>query len=466
MNKLSELARFGKGEVTETEPDLDAISFGEETPELNDKIQRGMRRPIVAGSLVVFVLVFGLLIWSAVSSIYGAVIAPGVVKVENNSKEIRHLEAGVIRQILVREGQRVRKGQVLLRFDDVQMRAVVQVYQSATDNAKAQAARFQAEIANRSDILFPPELLARQSDPQVALLLAGQRNLFTSRMMLYRSQGQVLAGQAQQLETQIAGLRAQVAATEAQAELIGSEMAGVRELNEQGYAPKSRLLALQRSAAGLAGQRGSLIADISRAQQAIGEARIQLAQLNEKRESDAAEGLRTAQGQLTELEPKLGAAREALAEIAVVAPTDGYVFNLTQFTEGGVSGAGERLMEVVPINTQLIITAKVRPNDITSVKVGALARVTLTAYNPRTTPPIEGRVSLVSADAATDERTGESHYVVQVKVDPAELAKAGPKVRLTPGMPASVAIVTGERTVLNYLLTPLTESMQSSLREK
>jgi HlyD family type I secretion membrane fusion protein len=425
-----------------------------------------MRRPIVAGSVVVLVLVFGLLLWATLASINGAVLAAGTVRVENNSKQVRHLEPGVIRQILVREGQRVRQGQVLIRFDDISPKATAQVYQSAYDNARAQAARFQAEAANTPDIAFPADLLRRASDPQVAAMISSQRNLFLTRMVLYRSQASVLRSQMLQLENQISGLRAQLASTAGQAELIGQELEQVRELNEQGYAPRSRLLALQRSAVGLTGQRGSQLSEIARAQQAIGETRIQLAQLEDKRQTEAAEGLRTAQGQITDIEPRLGAMLDTLKQTEVRAPVDGYVFNLTQFTEGGVATGGERLMDIVPVNGRLIITARVRPNDITDVKVGMKAQVTLTSYNPRTTPPVEGEVILVSADATTDEATRETYYVVQVKVEPSELAKAGPRVRLSPGMPAQVAIVTSERTIMDYLLGPLIESMQTSLRER
>jgi HlyD family type I secretion membrane fusion protein len=425
-----------------------------------------MRRPIVAGSIVVLVLVFGLLLWATLASINGAVLAAGTVRVENNSKQIRHLEPGIIRQILVREGQRVRQGELLIRFDDVAPKATAQVYQSAYDSARAQVARFQAEAANAAAIDFPAELLRRASEPQVAALIATQRNLFLTRMVLYRSQSSVLRSQVLQLENQISGLRAQVASTNGQAELINQELAQVRELNEQGYAPRSRLLALQRNAVALTGQRGSQLAEIARAQQAIGETRIQLAQLEDRRQTEAAEGLRTAQGQITEVEPRLGAVLDSLKQTEVRAPVDGYVFNLTQFTEGGVATGGERLMDIVPVNGRLIITARVHPNDITDVKVGMPARVTLTAYNPRTTPTIGGEVILVSADAATDEATRETYYVVQVKVEPGELATAGPGVRLNPGMPAQVAIVTSQRTIMDYLLGPLIESMQTSLRER
>ena len=467
MNKLTALTKMVmRAPDPDAAHDPDAVRFGEDTPATNAALERDLRRPIRTGMAIVLVLVVGLLLWAALARVSGAVLAGGTVRVENNSKQIGHLEPGIVRRILVREGQRVQRGQLLMEFDSVQPQAMVQVFQSAADSAHAQAARFQAEQANASDISFPADLLRRQNDPQVALLIAGQRNLFASRMMLYRNQASVLAAQMQQIETQISGLRAQAVSVDAQSQLIASELEGVRELNQQGYAPRSRLLALQRNAAALKGQRGSLIAEVARAQETIGQTRIELAQLNDKRQTEAAEGLRTAQGQLTEIEPKLGATRASLAQTEIRAPVDGYVFNLTQFTEGGVAGAGAPLMQIVPVNTRLLINARVRPQDISDVKTGMLARVTLTAYNPRTTPVLDGQVTLVSADAATDERTQESYYTVQVRVEPKELARAGPKVRLSPGMPAQVAIVTSDRTILDYLLGPIIESMKTSLRER
>jgi HlyD family type I secretion membrane fusion protein len=467
MNKLTDFTRsIVRAPSDAAEHDPDAVRFGEDTHETNAALQRDLRRPIVIGALIVLILVVGLLIWAAFARVSGAVLAAGTVRVENNSKQIGHLESGVVRRILVREGQRVRRGQLLIQFDDVQPRAAVQIYQSAVDSAQAQAARFQAELVGASDISFPPELLTRQGDPQVALLIAGQRNLFRSRMMLYRNQASVLSAQIQQIQTQITGIRAQAVSTDAQSELIASELEGILELNQQGYAPRSRLLALQRNAAALKGQRGSLISEVARAEETIGQSRIELAQLNDKRQTEAAEGLRAAQDQLTEAQPKLSAVRASLEQTDIRAPVDGYVFNLTQFTEGGVAGAGERLMQIVPVNTRLLITARVKPKDISDVRMGMLARVTLTAYNPRTTPVLDGKVVLVAADAAADERTQEPYYMVQVRVEPSELERAGPEVRLSPGMPAEVAIVTRDRTILDYLLGPITASMTTSLRER
>jgi HlyD family secretion protein/epimerase transport system membrane fusion protein len=432
----------------------------------SDVVRLRLRRPILLGSLITLVLVFGLLIWAAFFSISGAVVAAGTVRVEDNVKQLRYREGGIVRQILVHEGQLVQRGQVLLRFDQVTTQATVDILNSTLDSLLAQVARFQAEAAGAPEIRFPPELLARQADPAVAQLLAGQRALFQARMTLYRSQAGVLRGQAGQLQTQIAGLRAQAVATDAQSGLIDDELKGVADLNRLGYAPRSRLLALQRSAAQLKGQRGSVTSDIGRTTQAAGDISLQIAQLDDRRQTDAADGLRDAQEKLADTIPKLRAAQEQLAQTTVRSPVTGYVFNLTQFTEGGVAQPGESLMQVVPVNEPLEITAMVRPTDIAEIRVGMPARVTLTAYNPRTTPQVDGTVVLVGADAQVDEATKATFYTVRIKVPPAELARAGRDVHLTPGMPASISIITGSRTIMDYLLGPMTEAMRTAMRER
>ena len=472
MSKLTEIVRQIRGAPAipaDPDPGFSELDQGE-----SEIIRLRLRRPMVAGLIVVVVLVFGLLLWAFVSKIKGAVIAPAQVQVEGNTKVVKHREGGLIRHIYVREGQLVHAGQVLLQLDPIQAQAGVDVWQAQYHTALADIARLQAQQTGSLEIHFPQELIARQSDPQVSALLAGERALHLSTMMLYSSQASALKTQAQQLGTQIQGLRAQMASVDMQSGSITDELGGVRELNRLGYAPKTRVSALDRSAAQLKGQKGSALAEIARAQQAIGGIQIQLAQLEEKRQGDAATGIRQAQDKLAEAEPKLRATAQSLFQTAVRAPVDGYVFNLTQFTEGGVAGPGERLLDIVPTGSPLVLNAKVKPNDIAEVHVGMPARVVLTAFNPRTTPPIDGVVTVVSADATTEDPTvpgmagqgREPYYAVQVKVDPAQIARIGNGVHMTPGMQASVSIITGSRTIMDYLLGPMTDAMHTALREK
>lgn len=430
------------------------------------ELERTVQRPMMIGGLLVFILAIGLLIWAAVFKISGAVMAPGVVKVENNSKTLSRLESGVVREILVREGQKVVRGQPLLRFDDTQTKAAVDIFQGVVDSSNAQIARFNAEAVNASDISFPPDLIRRSADPQVAALLASQRALFENRMMLYRSQSMVLNSQAQQLGSQISGMQIQAQSIDDQAKLVKEELDGVRELSRQGYAPNSRLLALERGAVQVKGQKGSMLAEMSRIRQAIGQVRLQIAQLEDRRQTEISDGIRAAQERLSDAAPKLRTVLEQQQQTEIRAPVTGYVFNLTQFTEGGVAGGGQTLMQIVPSNTQLVIAAEVLPRDIADVRLGMPARVTLMGFNPRTVSPVEGKVTLVAADARVNEKSGSSYFMVEVTVPAAELAKAGPNVHLAPGMQASVAIVTGQRTILDYLLEPFTDSMRSALKER
>ena len=419
-----------------------------------------------AGAAIVLLLVLGLLGWAALFRIADAVNAPAVVRVENNAKALKSREGGLVRRLFVHEGQRVHRGQLLIQLDPVQAEANKALYRNAHDNALANVARFQAEAGGDAVLAIPAALAAHADEPDIAALLASQETLFQSRMALYRNQATVLRAQAGQIVTQIGGQRAQMAALDGQSALIAEELSDVRALYQRGFAPKTRLLSLERSAAELKGQRGALTADIARASQSIGDVRLQLAQLDDKRQSDAADGLRQAQEQLADASPKLRAAAQAAEQTMIRSPADGFVFGLTQFTEGGVAQPGELLLQVVPAGVPLVLTARVRPADIASVHVGLPVRVTLSAFNPRTTPPIDGRVVMISADTVNDEATHESFYAVQVAVNAAVLARAGNGVRLSPGMPASVSILTGTRTILDYLLGPLVEPMRTSLTER
>lgn len=443
-----------------------AESMAHGTPDGGEALDHGVRRPMMIGGLLVLILTMGLLLWAAIFTITGAVLAPGVVKVENNSKNLSRLESGVVRQIFVREGQKVAKGQLLIRFDDTQTKAAIDIFQSVVDSSNAQIARFNAEAMSAADINFPPELTRRADNPQVAALLESQRALFQSRMMLYRSQAMVLNSQAQQLGSQIRGMQIQAQSVDDQAKLVKEELDGVRELSRQGYAPNSRLLALERSAVQVKGQKGAMLADMARARQAVGQIQLQISQLEDRRQTEISDGIRAAQDRLADAAPKLRTVQQQQQQTEIRAPVTGYVFNLTQFTEGGVAGAGQTLMQIVPTDTQLIIAADVSPRDVADVRLGMPARVTLAGFNPRTVSPVVGKVTLVAADARINEKAGTSSFLVEITVSAAEIAKAGPGVHLAPGMQASVAIVTGERTILDYLIEPFTDSMRTALKER
>lgn len=432
---------------------------------MDPEMKRRLRRPMLVGAGVIGVLVIGLGAWASVTELPIAVTAAGEVRVESNRKTLRHREGGVVRQILVKEGQRVRAGQPMITFNDVEARAAYDVYQNQYDSLLAQNARFTAEATNRSAMQFPPELTARIADPRVASLIRDQEFLFTTRLQAFQSQSAILGQRLEQLESQIQGLQAQVASIEEQRRLTDEELSGYRTLNEKGYAPKTLILRYERTLAELAGRRGQLGADIARMRQAMGETRIQLVSLRNERASQAAEGMRETQTRLADVLPRLTAAKQALESTVVRSPVDGYVFNLTQFTVGGVTAPGEVLMDVVPANAPMMVSAMIRPEDVDNVQVGMEARVRLSGLNQRWHDPLPAKVAVVSADRINNERTGVSFYRVDLRIEPKDLAQLK-GAELQPGMPAQATIVTGERTVMGFLISPITDTFQDAFREE
>jgi HlyD family type I secretion membrane fusion protein len=443
-----------------------APTFGaEDRGPVDPALQRRMRKPMLIGGGVIIAFFVGLGGWASVTKLPIAVSAPAEVRVESNRKTLRHRDGGMVRQILVREGQLVRAGQPLITFNDVEARAAVDVYQNQYDTLLAQNARFSAEAMNQASLAFPAELTARSADPRVAALIRDQEFLFATRLQLFQSQSAVMQQRLEQIETQIQGQQAQVASVEEQKRLTEEELAGYRTLNEKGYAPKTLILRYERTLAELNGRRGALLADIARLRQQMGETRLQLASIRNERESQAAEGLRESQSRLADVLPRLTTARQSLENTVVRSPVDGYVFNLTQFTIGGVTGAGEPLMEIVPSNAPMMVTAMIRPEDVDNVRVGMKATVRLSGLNQRWQNPLPAKVAVVSADRITNEKSGASSYRVDLRIEPKDLADLKGKT-LQPGMPASASIVTGERTVLSFLVSPVVDTFKGAFSEE
>jgi HlyD family type I secretion membrane fusion protein len=427
--------------------------------------RKSLNGPIVAGGLVIGVLVLGAIIWASLAKIAGGVPAPGVVAVLSNRQSVEHLDGGIIRSIQVKEGQRVQAGQVLFVMDDNQPRAQLDVLQNEYDSLLAQKARLEAEISGQKTVAFPPELTSRQADPRIATMIRDQENLFRASLGVYEAQVGVLGQRGDQLRSRISGLSAQARAVDEQSALISDELQGVKSLYDRGFAPKSRMLALQRSASDLTGARGARTADIASAQQAVGENQIQFAQIRQQRVTTAADQLRETQVKMADLIPRLRAAEAVLKRTVVRAPATGYVLGLTRFTEGGVTGPGAKLLDVVPENTPLVMRTRIAPDHIDEVQLGMMARVHLQAYSSRNLPPVEAKVTNISADRLTTEQ-GESFFEVDMTADPKEVAKLGPGIKLSPGMPVQALIVTGERSVMKYLLGPITDTFGSALREQ
>lgn len=442
-------------------------TFGaEDRGPMAKELQTRLRKPMILGGIVIAVFVFGLGLWASLDKLATGITAVGEVRADTMRKTLRQREIGIVKQILVAEGQQVKAGQPLLLFNDVEARAAVDVLQNQYDTMITQNARFNAEATGAATINFPAEIMARIGQPAVAQLIRDQEFLFTTRRQVYESQTAVLGQRVEQQLTQVSGQQAQLDSIVEQQRLTQEELDGYRKLNEQGFAPKTLVLRYERSMAELAGRKGQLQADIARIRQQMGETRLQLTQLRNERQNQSAEGLRDSQTRLADVIPRLTAARQSLAATVVRAPVDGHIFNLTQFTIGGLVGAGENVMDVVPLGAPLTVTAMIRPEDVDEVRVGMTTKVRLTGLNQRFNDALDGTVSVVSADRMTNEKNGAAFYRIDVRIDPAELKKLKKGVQMTPGMPATVTVVGGNRSVMGYLISPITSTWEDAFREE
>ena len=429
------------------------------------RITGNARGPIWVGLAIVVLFFGGLGTWAALAPLAGAITSEGVVKVEANRQAVQHLEGGLVRQILVKEGELVRQDQVLIRLDEVTAKANVDVLTAQRDALSMLEARLIAERDGHDHIAFPENLLARQYEPQTASMLTGQINLFEARRRAFEGQRLLQEQKIAQTKEQIVGYDAQVKSQQRQMALIEEEAKGTRELWQKGWAPKTKVLALDRTTASLDGQRGELVANIARAKQQIGEAELQILQLTKDRLSEVADQLRDAQTKLLDVEPKLTAARDTFGHLELKAPRAGYVVGLTAFTVGGIIGKGDHVLDIVPLESPLVVEGQVKPEDIEGLQVGSPAEVRLSAYKQRAVPKVRGTVTKVSADRLIDQKSNQPYYQIQVMLDADELA-ALPAVQLQPGMPAEITVPTKERTALDYLLAPLTAGFHKALSEK
>jgi HlyD family secretion protein/epimerase transport system membrane fusion protein len=423
------------------------------------------RRIIGTGRLVILVFVVGFFGWAALAPLDSAVQAPGVVVVETHRKTIQHLEGGIVREVLVQDGQSVTAGQLLVRLDDAQARASLELLAGEADAMTAQEARLTAERDGRDKIAFPTELTARAGDPKVAEAMAGELNAFATRRDTLTKQIDILSKRSAENDRIVAGLRNEATAVEQQMALIDREQQSVQALYDQKLSTLSRLLALQRQAADLAGQRGQIVEKIAQTELTSGENQLQIMNLKSQQASDVAKDLRDVQTKRFDVLDRLQQARDVLARLTIRAPVNGKVVSLDVHTNGAVIKPGDTLMEIVPQKDALEVEAHVRPEDADSVHIGMTARVNFSAYQQRRLPIIQGVVNTVSADRLTDQRTGQAYFNITVAVDRTQL-KDYPNARLIPGLPVEVALDTGSRTALEYFVEPVTDVLRKGMRER
>jgi len=428
-------------------------------------LRRSMRRHLVAAIVVVLVLVIGVGGWAATAVISGAVVASGSIVVDSNVKKVQHLTGGIVGELRVRDGDRVRAGDIVVRLDETVTRANLAIVTKGLDELTARKARLESERDGSDTIIFPAQLLAGAGDPDRAAAMDSERKLFNLRRTARNGQKAQLRERIAQLGEEIAGLTAQQNSKAKEIALIERELAGVRELWKQNLVQLTRLTALEREAARLDGERGQLIAAAAQAKGKIAETTLQILQIDQDIASDVAKELREVDGKIGEFIERKVTAEDQLKRIDIRAPQDGTVFQLAVHTIGGVITAGDPIMLIVPDADNLSVEVKVNPQDIDQLQLNQKAILRFTAFNVRTTPEIEGTVTRISADTSTDQRTGQSYYTVRIAMAADQVERLG-DVKLLPGMPVEAFVQTGDRTMFSYLMKPLHDQFVRAFREK
>lgn len=423
-------------------------------------------RWVIGAGLLIVALSFGVggvLIGQA--PLAGAVVASGVVKVADNRKTIQHLEGGIVREIRVRNGDRVTAGQTLIVLEDERTTAGLDLLAGQTDTALAKAARLQAERDFRTEPDFPARLRTRSSEARVAELLRTETALFQTRRTALERQLKSFTEQSNEIEREQSSLQSQLSAEKEASQLLDEEVRANEAGAQRQVVTKVHVLALKRAQQERLARQAELAGAIARARQRLEELRGRATALRNQYIQTAADELTSIKAVLADLEEKQRPSRDAVNRQAIVAPIAGQVVDLQVFTVGGVARPGERLLDIVPDSEPLLVEARVGLDDIDDLRLEQLADIRLSAYPTRTTPLLAGTVRYISADQLTDPRTGAAHYLAQVAVDVASLAHAGTGVHLQAGMRAELFIKTGERTVLDYLLEPVTATLRRALRE-
>ncbi|MCC7273060.1 MAG: HlyD family type I secretion periplasmic adaptor subunit [Alphaproteobacteria bacterium] len=430
-------------------------------------IRRSIRRWTMIGIGTVLMFFGGFVGWAAVAQLDSASIAPGQVAVYNNRQAVQHLEGGIVREIRARDGDVVKAGDIVVQLDDTASRANLQINEKRYRALVAMEARLIAERDSLPAIRFPSVLLDQATiDEETKEIVQAQINVFEARRESIGSQEKILRQRIIQSQEQIGGYEAQQRARAEQIRLVNEEVATVQKLLETGNALKPRLLALQRARAELEGQRGDLIANIARVRQVIGESQLQIINLRTELQRSVTQELRDTQTQVVETSERIRVAKDVMSRTEVRSPVDGEIVGLRYFAVGAVVRPGDTIMEVVPKDDVRIIEVKVNTNDIDTVRVGATARVRLTAFNQRVTPQVDGKVIQVSADAILDPQSQlpTFHAKIAVPIEALRQADLEPS-QLLPGMPATAMIWTGQRTALEYFLQPFTVAMNTAFRE-
>lgn len=418
-----------------------------------------------AGYVVIF-LTFGVVGgWSSITKIDRAVVAPATIAVETNRKVVQHLEGGIIREIHVHEGDMVQEGKVLFRLEEVTPRANLDLTRNQIAAALVIEARLMAERDRRDAITWPEEVLKRRHEPLIERAINDQVNQFNERRASINGQIGVLEARVEQLTTEIEGVAVEKTSLERQVAYINEELIGLRQLRSKDLIPVTRVFSMERERTRIEGGIGRATADQAKARSSIGEARLQMEQLRQKFLEEVASNIQDIRQKIGDLREKMPVVEDVLRRLEIIAPRSGKVQGLRVFTIGQVVKAGEQLLEIVPENEKLVVQAQFSPNDIDGVYSGQSAEIRFPAFQGRTLPVMMGKLESVSTDRMMDEATKLPYFLGIVSVNAIDLPEEL-RTRLRAGMPSEVIVASGERTVLDYFISPLRDSVRKTFIEK
>lgn len=419
------------------------------------------------GWIIVLLGFGGFLLWALFAPLDKGVPLSGTVAKESNRKAVQHQTGGTVQQILVKDGDVVKAGQVLVRMNPVLAQSAYEMSEAQYLAARATEARLLAERDGKSRIVFPPELEKRKSEPRVAELMSVQNQLLASRQGSLQNEVNGIDQSIAGLKVQIQGLEESRDSKKEQVKLLKEQLEGMRDLAKEGYVARNRLLDLERTYAQLAGSISEDIGNIGRSRSQVIELSLRKAQRLQDYQKEVRSSLSDTQKEADGLAARLQAQRFELSNVEVKAPVDGTVVGLAVFTEGGVVQSGFKMMDIVPSDDPMIVEGQLAVNLVDRVHVGLKTELIFSAFNVNKTPHIEGEVEQVSADRSVDEKTGVPYYKVRVKVTPngAKMIAAH-HLEIRPGMPVELFVKTGERTMMNYLLKPVFDRAKSSMSEE
>lgn len=419
----------------------------------------------VAAVGAVLALAAGVGALAANADIAGAVVASGSLVVESNIKKVQHPTGGVVSRITVHDGSRVEAGELLLLLDATSAKANLSAVSKSLYELAARQARLEANRDGAEEPLFPPELLAAGADPEIGRILSGERALFQFEREALDGQVAQLRERVNQLREEINGLLEQTRSKGQELELVEREHAGVYELWQKNLIQLTRVTALEREQARLKGERGALMAQTAQTRGRIAETELQVIQLRQTRRTDVAKELAEIRAKVATLTEQKVMAQDQISRIEIRAPQTGYVHELSVHGPGAVLSAGETILTIIPSSDALVVELRIAPQDIAQVRIGQSATIRFPSFDQRTTPELRAEVSRVSPDVTEDKRSGAYYFLVRLRLRREEVSRLG-EAKLVPGMPADAFIKTQDRSILSYLMKPLSDQAARALRER